>query len=792
MERVLRTLAAILACLAVCMWPGDSARSVCSEPIPGVALVRFASGETSLPGSQTLAPIEDVTFATSAVEDSLVEWRVTDLELLAPLWSGLSQGALEAGLVDFSQVYMVSVPDTTDIDSLVTKLGTLGEVRAAQPMYAATTFAIDDPDYPQQWHLENTEQDPLALPDVDLDAESAWETTLGDPSVIIHVLDTGVEHSDITESLPASHDCHPASFQFHGTNVAGIVAANPNSSHTRGVAPNTQIGDIRLDPDSEGALSCGLMNAANRGARVANMSVGTLSDEFEVLSGSRNLYLSGVHGCLIVAAAGNGITTEPCPVYPAAYDHLALGVGAVTNGGRYWGEGMYVPDGGVIDVSAPGGSSNIVTTTYPNNGTNHSFGGTSAATPMVSGIAALLLAEDNTLYNDDLSNVITRSALDISPPGDDIHSGAGLVNARRALDFIGSPRVIERGAIAKADVAVVETSALYLKRFKNLGWVFNDETLPDEDTAYWVRRLTLEGGASFGPPYLQDISDVWVRHKDGFVPGWPDEFRTDCLKFVGWGMVDTTAWDSTSVTLKTYTYAVHEIGDTSFVRYVPVHPDSVEIPYTAVLGEMEEWPYVEVHKPNGGEHWLAGNRNITWEATDDDGIDSVSIYWSLDDGVEWPQTLATGVTADTTWLWALAGEDTTGSSKSRIAIVAYDGDGDLRYDMSDTTFAAITAQNGGVPQANRGPESAPLPPNAWVEGRFIYLYVPSASRAELVIYDVQGRRVTTLVDRPLARGLHRVVWDKSNASGQPVASGMYFYRFKSGGFRRTGKIVVVR
>jgi hypothetical protein len=306
-----------------------------------------------------------------------------------------------------------------------------------------------------------------------------------------------------------------------------------------------------------------------------------------------------------------------------------------------------------------------------------------------------------------------------------------------------------------------------------------------------VKRLTLEGEASFGSPYLQSVRDVWVRHKDGFVPGWPDEDPVDCLKFVGWGAVDTTGWDSTSVTLRTYTYAVYETSDTSFVRYVPVHPDSVEIPYTAVLGKMEEWPFVEVHTPNGGENWVGGNRNINWEASDDDGIDSVSIYWSLDDGVEWPQTLATGVTADTTWLWAVSGEDTVGSSRSRIAIVAYDGGGDSRYDMSDAKFKVVTAQV-GQSLTYLGPKSAPLPPDAWIQGRLLYLYIPFPGKVELAVYDVHGRRVRTLVDRPLARGVHRVAWDNTDTGGQAVASGMYFYRFKNGDYRKTGKLLVVR
>jgi hypothetical protein len=328
--------------ILVSICPDAHGQAACEgSPVDGLVVVRFGSEEAALPGSYTSAPIEEVTFTTSALEDSLVECGVTDLELLAPVWESLSAGDVANGLVDFSQVFVLSVDDTTNIEALIERLATFANVRAAQPMYASTTFTINDPDYPEQWHLENTEQDSVALPDVDLDAERAWETTLGSSSVTIHVIDTGVSHSDITENSGQSWDCATGNNE-HGTSVAGIIGANANNSNVRGVAPNTQIGDVRISPGTAGSLECGMTRAAVFEARVANMSVGKLEDVFSVLAAAKNLYLSGDYGCLLVAAAGNLELTngDHCPVYPAAYDNLALGVaggreGRQAVGGRH-------------------------------------------------------------------------------------------------------------------------------------------------------------------------------------------------------------------------------------------------------------------------------------------------------------------------------------------------------------------------------------------------------------------------------------------------------------------------
>ena len=63
---------------------------------------------------------------------------------------------------------------------------------------------------------------------------------------------------------------------------------------------------------------------------------------------------------------------------------------------------------------------------------------------------------------------------------------------------------------------------------------------------------------------------------------------------------------------------------------------------------------------------------------------------------------------------------------------------------------------------------------------------------ELVLFDISGRRVATLVDGPQPAGWHAVSWDGRTDSGLEAASGVYFYRLKSGDLQRSRKLLLLR
>ena len=107
--------------------------------------------------------------------------------------------------------------------------------------------SLDDPLYGCQWHLDNTHQFSGGA-GFDINAEEAWETTLGE-GVNVAIVDDGLhyEHRDLRDNVDESRnhsysgsDVFHAS-ESHGTEVAGLVAARDNSLGMRGVAPRATI-----------------------------------------------------------------------------------------------------------------------------------------------------------------------------------------------------------------------------------------------------------------------------------------------------------------------------------------------------------------------------------------------------------------------------------------------------------------------------------------------------------------------------------------------------------------------
>lgn len=83
-------------------------------------------------------------------------------------------------------------------------------------------------------------------------------------------------------------------------------------------------------------------------------------------------------------------------------------------------------------------------------------------------------------------------------------------------------------------------------------------------------------------------------------------------------------------------------------------------------------------------------------------------------------------------------------------------------------------------------------PNPFNPGTTIAFTLPERARVTLAIYDVSGRLVNTLVDDVVGRGRQQHAWNGRDASGNPVSSGVYFYRLTAGGRTLTKKMVMIR
>lgn len=367
------------------------------------------------------------------------------------------------------------------LDTILAKraLAQRSDIQSARLNYIYQPSAIPNDDrYDAQWHF------PL------INLPQAWDITQGSSSVIVAVIDTGVllNHPDLTNKLvtgydfisnpiiandsesagividgnPVDIDPNPNdpgddafifSSTFHGTHVAGTVAAQTNNNiGVAGVGWNVKIMPLRA-LGKGGGTTYDIEQAVRYAARLSNDS-GTLpAQKADVI----NLSLGGAGGvtptpeaytlaraagCIIVAAAGN--ESSSVPAYPASYDDAVISVGAVD---ITKSRAFYSNTGTHLDVVAPGGD-----TTQNFNGDNfpdgvlsttgsdvsspvsYNYGlkqGTSMATPHVAGVAALMKSVRPGLTPDEFVAALTAGELteDLGAAGRDDDYGNGLIDA---------------------------------------------------------------------------------------------------------------------------------------------------------------------------------------------------------------------------------------------------------------------------------------------------------------------------------------------------------------------------
>ncbi len=356
--------------------------------------------------------------------------------------------------------------------SAIKTLGAQPEVEYVEPNFRVHALAVpNDQAYPIQWHY------PL------INLPPAWDYTVGDPGVVIAVVDTGVlsRHPDLRGQWIPGYDfvSDPASAAdgdgidpdpedpggadttvgggFHGTHVSGTVgAAGNNRVGVVGVAWGSRVMPLRaLGADGTGTsydvaqavrYAAGLGNDSGelpaRAADIINLSLG---GEAFTRSGQELYRQVREKGVVVVAAAGNENSTVPG--YPASYDGV-ISVSAVDAQRRVT---RYSNSGSAIDIAAPGGDMSVDLNGdgYPDGvlSTGGSVeggtiryvypyaSGTSFAAPHVAGVIALMKSVNPQLTPADIDAMLARGELtdDLGRPGRDDAYGHGLVNAGRAV-----------------------------------------------------------------------------------------------------------------------------------------------------------------------------------------------------------------------------------------------------------------------------------------------------------------------------------------------------------------------
>ena len=345
-------------------------------------------------------------------------------------------------------------------------------VTLAEPNYWRQPLAVpNDTLYAEQWHYPQ-----IQLPD-------AWDVTTGSADVTVAVIDTGIlsRHPDFSGQLVRGADLisdsenagdddgvdtdpedvgdqgmGDGSSTFHGTHVAGTVAAATNNdTGVAGVAWNSRIMPVRVLGRFGGStfdliqsirFAAGLSNATGtlpaQAADVINMSLGGgafSQSEADAVAAARDA------GAIVIAAAGNSGTNRL--QYPASYEGV-VSVSATNQRNALTG---YSNNGSMIDVAAPGGDmgEDANSDGFPDGvlsaiGSDRDgavtygyrrYEGTSMAAPHVAGVAALMKSVYDDLTPAQFDQVLSDGRItdDLGEEGRDDNFGYGLINANKAV-----------------------------------------------------------------------------------------------------------------------------------------------------------------------------------------------------------------------------------------------------------------------------------------------------------------------------------------------------------------------
>ena len=317
-----------------------------------------------------------------------------------------------------------------------------GEIESFSPLIEkifSPKFEPNDPYFDDQWHLYNSGQT-SGVAGEDANVMGVWDSFNGS-GVVISVIDDGVEHShpDLSDNYVSVHsydwcgddsDPNPNSSDGHGTAVAGVAAGTGNNSiGVTGAAFGASIAGHRL-------IACGFSDSTgadalsyhNGGIDIYSNSWGPF-DSGNILDGPGPITIAAIEdsiyngrsglGNIYTWAAGNGLDADDNSNYDGySNSRYSIAVAAITHYGE---QSWYSEPGANILVTAHsnGGSPTYegITTTditgtggYDGGDVTHDFGGTSSATPLVSGVIALVLEANPDLTWRDVQNILVHSS----------------------------------------------------------------------------------------------------------------------------------------------------------------------------------------------------------------------------------------------------------------------------------------------------------------------------------------------------------------------------------------------
>ena len=365
---------------------------------------------------------------------------------------------------------LIQDEDGKNAETVIAEYSALPEVEYVEKIYRIQAdetgdsfgpVVPNDPRFHEQWALANVGQDG-GTQGADISALGAWATTTGSDKVVVAVLDSGVDytHPDLEHNIwkrpenikeyrdknlgeiddihgynALDNDGDPMDQNGHGTHCAGIIGAEGgNNEGITGVNWTVQIMPLKFMDASGSGTTKDAIEAINYviDRRKAGVNVRVISASWGSTQRSQALedvikkaYEAGI---LFVAASGNSsVDTDRSPHYPSSYKvGNVVSVAALDRNDNLTSFSNYGLKS--VHIGAPGKD---ILSTY----LNHEFkesSGTSMATPVVAGVAALVLSKNPQMSVDELRKHLLESVDKLPALKTKVVSG-GRINAAKAV-----------------------------------------------------------------------------------------------------------------------------------------------------------------------------------------------------------------------------------------------------------------------------------------------------------------------------------------------------------------------
>jgi thermitase len=427
---------------------------VSTEYVPERVIVRYKTDTmrtmSALPSVMSIANAEvGASVMSDYSEEGLPGMQVVQVKGV-PVEKAIREYSANPNVLYAEPDYLVSLP-TEQADNVPSTVESLELASMRTP---------NDPEFPLLWGLKNTGQAPFyGKSGADIKAPDAWGTTTGSSSVVIAIVDTGVDytHPDLAANIwknsgeipnngidddgngyiddirgwnfvSASND--PMDDHGHGTHCAGTIAAVGNNNiGITGVCWNAKIMPLKfLNASGNGKVSdaiSAILYANRMGAQVISNSWGG-TQYTQALKDAIDASPS-----VVVCAAGNsGQNSDKYPQYPAALSSSnVISVAATDNKDALAGFSNYGQSS--VDLAAPGVN---IRSTYKN-GQYQYLSGTSMATPYVSGVAGLLKAANPSMTKTQIKDRILNTVDKLSSLSGKVATG-GRLNAAAAIGSV--------------------------------------------------------------------------------------------------------------------------------------------------------------------------------------------------------------------------------------------------------------------------------------------------------------------------------------------------------------------